>query len=214
MTVSSSTSSPPERANDELAALRAAVEREVRASPRRPWWHDVSRIVAVQVGIVVLVIGAWAIVLDVHSAWTWSGALLVASLVAGTVAAVMPSGRHTSWAALVVVIGLALPAAFAAPTRPHALTVFGPVDCALAEIGASLLPAVACMIALRRFMASTPRMILAGLVSGVTGLLVLDRTCPIGQTLHAAAYHVLPCLAVVVVFVLVRARSRSKTFAP
>jgi hypothetical protein len=201
--------------HDDLHAVREAVFASLKKPPlARPWSVDAACVLLLNLGVSALVVAGWARSQPAGLAPRWASAgLLLALVVGGSVVAVRPGGRR----AQLGVLALAAAAAgllLTAPGRGADRPWLADADCALAEIGVSLVPALATALALRRFSYRPLRALIGGLAAGATGVLVLDLTCAVGAASHVLAFHLAPCAGVALALVAVRSKLRSQTFAP
>ncbi|MCU0687002.1 MAG: NrsF family protein [Polyangiaceae bacterium] len=201
---------------DDLHPVREAVLASLKKAPVvRPWPVDAARVLLLNLGVSAFFVAGWALSQPAALAPRWvSAGLLLALVACGSVAAVRPGGSR----AQLGVLGLAAAAAagllLTATGRGADLPWLADADCALAEIGVALVPALATALALRRFSYRPLRALIGGLAAGATGVLVLDLTCEIDAVSHVLAFHLAPCAVVALVFVAVRSKLRSQTFAP
>ena len=202
--------------SDDLRRVRATVFAALKTPPvARPWRTDAARVLLLNLGVSALVLAGWALVQPAGLAPRWvSAGLLLALVVCGSVTAVRPGGRLTQLGvlALAAVAGAGL--LLTATGRGAELPWLADADCALAEIGVSLVPTVATALVLRRFSYRPLRTFIGGLAAGATGVLVLDLTCEIDAASHVLAFHLAPCAVVALALVAARSKLRSQTFAP
>ena len=181
----------------------------------RSWVADAAHVLLLNLGVSALIAVGWALSQPVELALRWpSAGLLLALVVGASVTAVRPGGRLAQLGvlALAAVAGAGL--LLTATGRGAELPWLADADCALAEIGVSLVPAIATTLVLRRFSYQPLRALIGGLAAGATGVLVLDLTCAIGAVSHVLAFHLAPCAGVALALVAVRSKLTSQTFAP
>ncbi len=201
---------------DDLRHVRVAVLAALKKPPiARPWAADAARVLLLNLGVSALCAAGWALSQPAALAPRWASAgLLLALVVGGSVAAVRPGGRPAQLGVLALAVVAAAGLLFTATGRGSELPWLADADCALVEVGVSLVPAVATALVLRRFSYQPLRALSGGLAAGATGVLVLDLTCEIGAVSHVLAFHVAPCAGVALAFVAARAKLTSQTFAP
>lgn len=202
----------------ELEAARRAALVELRRQPRaRPWWHGAAVVVLVHavVAAVVMTVASWSRHPRAGEPVWWVGAALLAAVVVrGVFTALQPGGRDGRRGFLVLV-GLALGAASLATTGwSGPAPLWHDADCALAELGVSLVPALVMTRALSAFSFAPGRAWVGGLAAGATGLLVLHLTCPVGSAAHWLAFHAAPYVAVAWATAGLRARVPSRSAVP
>lgn len=203
--------------NDSLELMRAALLAEL-AGPGlvRPWWKEAIGLGALHLLISVVLALGWAVMMKEPLALRWQTAVLLQSSVLIVIAASLrPKHGELSLLSMVFVassIFLLIGFAANSPSPTHPL--FESASCALGELAASFVPASFSVLLLARFAFNRLRALLGGTAAALTGLLVLDLTCPLRDIPHVVLFHVLPCGLVIAGFVLVRARLRSRTFVP
>lgn len=195
--------------------VRNGVLAELRAEPPPPSWGlRTLGLVLVCMAVVGSALGI-AVVADLGTLRPrWPSALLLAIVVGSCVAAVRPGSR----ALRVAVLGLALAGAGAhtllAWTRGVATGWLVDPECAVAEIGVALVPALVTAAVLRHFAYQPFRAFVGGIGAGACGLLVLDLTCHVAGVFHALAFHIAPCALVVVAVLIIRSRLTTRSFVP
>jgi len=90
----------------------------------------------------------------------------------------------------------------------------GNADCALAELAIAAFPALTTVMASRHSAYRARGAVAGGLAAAITGVMVLDLTCPVEGIRHALSFHVAPAFAVVLLVWFVRARLSSWSHAP
>jgi hypothetical protein len=205
---------PEKSLMSDIERVRANVLAELEQRPgRRSWRTDATGLLALNLGIAATaVIGAVRLV-DAPLEWRWwSVAPLVLTVIVASLFALRPGARIAG----VVVGALAVSASVvllaSAEQRGVGARLLGDPECAAAELGVSLLPAIGMLVALRRFAYQPLRAALGGLGVGATGLLVLDVTCPMAGAGHVLVFHLVPCLFVIVALVVARSRLRSQSY--
>jgi hypothetical protein len=212
---------PPTEA---LRRAQTLAHAALRVQPRaRAWWWSTLGLVALNLAVGV----ASAVMLlnqrvstHAHPAPTstlWAVALLLlALLAAGPLLSFAPTRRGALGAGLlmagVVAVGVSVGSSPGGDVRPY-FSVPG-VGCMTAEVLVSLLPLAATLWLLTMLPARPLRTLLATLSAAAAGLLGLHLSCPVGTAQHILAFHVLPWLALGGIAFAVRARLRTRAYAP
>jgi hypothetical protein len=202
---------------DEMEAIRSKLTHALREDPPVVSWKvDATRLIAFNLAICVLVVAAAFPWQPAHSGdWIWwlGAVALVALIVAGSALAIAPSRRTTPWIAVV----LAVVSVFLIIGNAHTsrdVSLLNDAECALAEVGVSLVPAVLTTLALERFAFKPLRAWVGGIAASATGALVLHCTCENVSASHVIMFHLAPGALVAIVLMTVRARMKSRSFAP
>ncbi|MBX5483278.1 MAG: DUF1109 family protein [Myxococcaceae bacterium] len=204
-----------------LERIRLKAHEALAQEPEmRPWWKDALVLCSLNLAVAAgctLALGRRGLVLNeaAPAVLIAVAAPVVLLLIAGAVAAVMP-GRRGS---LKLLIGLAVLAAAAVLFGGSGVTDARPLvqqglPCMRAELLMAILPTLGAILVLSRFAFDPTRMFVGGLAAGAAGLFALHLHCPIGTVSHLALFHVLPWVLAAGLSVLIRARVRSKTWAP
>ncbi|MBF5045891.1 DUF1109 family protein [Aggregicoccus sp. 17bor-14] len=214
---------PPPPRSEALKRAHALAREELRTRPRaRRWWWSALGLVAlnlaVGVGSAVMLLTQR---LSTHGHPTatsalWAvGLVLLALLSAGPLLAFAPSRRFALGAGLVLALaagaGVVLGGSGSADSRPFAVAGVG---CMGAEVLLSLLPFAATLWLLTALPARPLRTLLATLSAAAAGLLGLHLSCPVGTVSHLLGFHVLPWVALGALAVLLRAKLRTRSYAP
>lgn len=213
--------SAPEPSASGLERMRAAALLELASEPvPRPWWKDallLAGINAVAAVLCTLALGREVRVLNTLALPMLLAVAtpIVLSLLLAAVAAVVPGAHRARWAVavLLAVAGVAVIVGGNGLDEGRALLAAG-MPCFNAEVIMSVVPTAAAVGVLSRFAFNPARMFIAGLGAGAAGLFALHLHCPIGTWVHLALFHVLPWLAAAGAAVWIRARIRSRSFAP
>ncbi|MDD9941590.1 MAG: hypothetical protein OXU20_11160 [Myxococcales bacterium] len=207
--------------SEDMDAMRRVLMVEAaRSSPvARPWRRDALALLVVHGAMVVAALAVALWVLDhpptLRPAWgSASTVLLATATLAGLISAVSLGRlarqfRTTSFAVGALAVSAHL-AVFWGPSAP----LLHDADCALAELAIAAIPATITVLTLRRFAYRFPRAVSGGMAAALTGLLVLDLTCPANGLLHAVLFHALPAALVLVAAVAARARGVSYSHVP
>ena len=195
--------------------MRAAVLMDLEENPAPRGWRIDALVLFLAAAIVSggSVVGA-SMLFGAATRIRGSSAFIAVAVIVGMLAAVRPPSRTRTIVAALAVVGAMVSAAAGASAQRHALTLFGDVDCALVELGVSVLPAMLALATLRRFSFSPAGSRLAGLAVGLVGVLTLDLTCPVGTAGHVVVFHLAPCVLIAAALVVARFRSRTHSFAP
>jgi hypothetical protein len=203
----------------DLEPARQAALAELRRQPRAvQWWRPATTVVLVHISVIVLVmlvVASWSSHPRAGEPLWLAGALLLGGVVlGGVVAALRPGGAGT----LVGIAGLAALALLAVGASSTARVLPDPLwhdpECALAELGVSMVPMWVMARTLAAFAFVPARALVGGLAAGATGLLVLHFTCPVASFAHWLAFHAAPYCLVAAMTLAWRARLRSRSFAP
>lgn len=203
--------------NDGLETIRAAAMAEAkRPAATRSWRSDAARLLALHAGVVAISVAVSVLVLGhVPLARGLSAPLLAAAIVSAIVAAVVPSPAGRSWALASLVTAFV---ASAIHLRGFAFASSAPLwqeaECALAELAIAAVPAIATVLTLRTFGYRRMRALVGSIAAALTGLLVLDLSCPADGAAHVLAFHLAPAALVVVVAMVIRAHAGSRAHVP
>ncbi|MEL6339428.1 MAG: NrsF family protein [Myxococcota bacterium] len=209
--------------SDDLEAIRNRVLTELRAQPRaRLWWREALAVVAVCVGVtvVVLVGSSWQPHPGFGDPEWWIGFFLLAGVMGGgSLIAIAPQQRRHKIFNVVAVAVLTLMAIVIVGTHMLMLSqpqtsFYADAECFLVEVGVSLVPGIAMVMALRRFAMRRLAALCGGLAAGACGMIVLHLACHVPSLSHWLVFHLLPYALVVVIVVFVRARLDSHSAAP
>lgn len=197
----------------DLDVIRERVLKAAGSPPiTRSWKIDAITIGSLEVGLVTMfvVIAAWGFKAPVELRWV-SATLLLATMLAGCAIAVVPRHRPSRLLfSLLAVVAMGT----VVVSRGVVWDPLEGVVCALLEVGLALAPCSVTFVLLRRFAYRPWESLIGGVAAGVTGMLALELTCPHGQASHAVVFHLAPCVVIAALFVVVRARAKSRTFVP
>jgi hypothetical protein len=204
--------------NPDLERARQAMLAEYSSSKEpRSWLWDALGLTALNVSVSLGIIAVVAWTQTQHSSAVWrelTAILLFLLIVVGGVLSVRPKGRL----ALQGIVGLSslsvVSLLVAASGKSGGLAFLADADCALAELGIALLPAIATVFVLRKFAYQRLRTIAGAIAASATGVLVLHFSCQNGELRHLLSFHLAPGALITVVLVLVRSRMKSQSFVP
>ncbi len=202
---------------NDLIAMREKVLSEARhVPPRHSWMVDVRHL-----SLVYCVTLASALLISVtllgHTpAFRGPGAPLAAVAVGGSLlGALIPGGHARRWIFVAFfAAALAVVSHLGGFVGTEGSSFWADADCALAEVGIGVVPAAATIWLSRRFAYSRTRATVGGLAAAMTGISVLDLTCPAQGASHAIAFHLAPAALVVLVAVYARAKAPTLTHVP
>lgn len=201
-----------------LDALAAAAREELARQPvARRWWVDGLLVFGFTalVGIGGVFGLSWQEQQHGSSftkfgvAAAWAGLMTLGSL------AWLRPGRPSS---RVLVLGGFAVAALLTLLGASGVSNAGPftagLACALTEVVVSLLPVALVLAVSTRFSANALNVVAGALAASSGAALVLHFHCGNGTAAHIVTWHLLPAVVVAALAALLRARLRSRTFAP
>jgi hypothetical protein len=202
----------------DLDAIRSAALAELRRQPVVPSWRaDAVKVVLVNVAVSssVMAVASWSRHPRVGEVVWWVGAAMLAMVaLLGAVAALRPGGRRLQHGVLALAASTIPVLVTAVPLTVVGASLFHDPECALVEVGVSLVPGCATAWALTRFAYQPLRALIGGLSAGASGLLVLHLACPVATAPHLLAFHVGPYVLMVVLLIVARARLTTRSHAP
>lgn len=199
-----------------MANARAAALDELRRQPRAvPWQRDVARVVLTVLGSTALMLGVATglhiVELDRIKERAFPLLLLLALQSLGVFAAIAPGKDllRRGIALLAVVAAVAMVAGRGVGAHPATPGY----ACSTSHLAVDLIPLGIVLLALRHFVWSWDRSLLAGVAAAATGAIAGELSCARGWS-HTLIHHIGAGLVIAVACVFIARARRPKTFAP
>jgi hypothetical protein len=201
-----------------LAQMRAALNAEAQVPGGSQWRRWAAALMALEAAACL---ASWATgsrdaIADLSPLSFWALAGLCAAVVfAGTWLALAPARQGaTRWALGFGLLAALLVGAMSSESVPPGMFWASAIPCGPMEALISLAPAALALFILTASAPRFDRSLLAGLAAGAVGIFFLHFHCSLRASAHLFAFHVAPWLAIAFAVAGIRARLRSRTFAP
>jgi hypothetical protein len=205
----------------EESALRrtrmVALQELERQPAARAWWVDALVLLTVNLAIATAASSMFEWHGTQHDSlvtrWGVAGGLLVLMAV-GAWAAIQPGMPLVRIGVLAFAAMLAMWAGLGGSGVGPDVPLWSGRNCALIEVGLSVIPLSVVLWATTRFAFDFTRALTGGASIAATGMLVLHLHCPNGLTSHLLLFHVAPWLGLVLLTLLARRLMPSRSYAP